>query len=198
MNLSTLECPLCPFNVTAEDSYWLQLHFEQEHTPGSGFKITDESASRQTVAGDFCSNEDEPYESPRDEDEEYILCPEKDCGETLLLSDINDHLDLHNLERLAETSRRQTPEPSIVSSVAGREGKDPRERGSSEKEGLRRSITDLGEHEAASRKKTRRKGLKKARLGVRSHIPTFLVPDHITASRAWPVCLGGEDAFMVA
>lgn len=80
---------MCSFAVPGGDSYWLTLHFEQTHTDDSPFKVTDDGSSN-AVANDFGSSFDD----------EYVECPEPDCGENVLLEMLNDHLDLHQAEKI--------------------------------------------------------------------------------------------------
>jgi hypothetical protein len=99
-----LECPMCDFTVLPTDDYILQLHFEQMHTTDSPFRIEDDTESpppalppprpdskRKSVA-------DTPSS---DEEENTVTCPEPDCGEAVLLTDFNDHLDFHAAESLS-------------------------------------------------------------------------------------------------
>lgn len=90
-----LECPMCPFTVSQGKDYWLQLHFEQEHTEDSPFRIVSES---DDSSGDVVA--DEPGGASFDE--EYCECPILDCGESVLLTEFNDHLDLHQAEDFDE------------------------------------------------------------------------------------------------
>lgn len=119
--MALLECPLCTFAVLPSDDYVLQLHFEQEHTEDSPFRIQDDpeplpkpppakasSASTQHVDTDTPSSFD---------DENNVLCPEPNCGELVLLSDFNDHLDLHAAETLSfdeATGKYRTQQPPDI------------------------------------------------------------------------------------
>lgn len=103
-NIQLLDCPLCAFAVRPEDDYVLRLHFEQVHTTDSPFIIKDDpeplppplpprpSASRSRYVEDTTSE---------DEDGNTVQCPESECGETVLLSEYNDHLDYHAAESLS-------------------------------------------------------------------------------------------------
>jgi hypothetical protein len=84
-----LECPMCSFVVPEDDTYWLTLHFEQAHTDDSPFKVTDDGSGEggaDVIGSSF--------------DDEYVECPEPDCGEEVLLEMLNDHLDLHQAEKV--------------------------------------------------------------------------------------------------
>lgn len=118
--MALLGCPLCTFAVLPSDNYVLQLHFEQEHTEDSPFCIQDDpeplpkplpakaSSARPHV------DTDTPSES---DDENNVLCPEPNCGELVLLSDFNDHLDLHAAETLSfdeATGKYRTQQPADI------------------------------------------------------------------------------------
>jgi hypothetical protein len=104
--MDLLECPMCDFTVLPSDDYVLQLHFEQVHTTDSPFVIEDDpeplplsiplspSSKRKHVV-------DTPSSDDSDEEESTVVCPESDCGEVVLLSDFNDHLDYHTAESLS-------------------------------------------------------------------------------------------------
>jgi hypothetical protein len=102
-NTALLECPMCDFKVLPTDDYILQLHFEQVHTTDSPFRIEDDieppppllpprPTSKRKNAGDTPSS---------DEEENTVTCPEPDCGELVLLTDFNEHLDYHAAETLS-------------------------------------------------------------------------------------------------
>lgn len=104
-DMERLECPICNFNVLPSDEYVLRLHFEQQHTEDSPFRIEDDPEPlpppippRTSSKGSKQEDEDTPSDL---EDENSVLCPEPDCGEVVLLSDFNDHLDLHSAATLS-------------------------------------------------------------------------------------------------
>jgi hypothetical protein len=111
-----LECPMCDFTVLPTDDYILQLHFEQVHTTDSPFKIDDDvepplPTASQSLAKRKHAGDTPDTTSSDDEDEERentVTCPEPDCGEVVLLTDFNDHLDFHAAESLSydETTGR--------------------------------------------------------------------------------------------
>lgn len=109
-----LACPMCDFAVLSTDDYILQLHFEQMHTTDSPFKIEDDqepplpaTAKRKHVT-----------DTPSSDDEEgTVTCPEPDCGELVLLTDFNDHLDFHAAESLSfdeTTGKYHSQHPSAT------------------------------------------------------------------------------------
>lgn len=86
---------MCDFTVLPCDDYVLQLHFEQAHTTDSPFVIKDDPEPLlppyKHVAGAPSS----------DIQGGLVQCPEPDCGEFILLSNLNDHLDYHGAESLS-------------------------------------------------------------------------------------------------
>lgn len=103
-----LECPLCSFSVFPDDDYVLHLHFEQVHTTDSPFRIDDDpeplppplpprpqSALSTSEASSFTPSSDD------DGDNMLVECPEPNCGESVLLTDFNQHLDYHTAETLS-------------------------------------------------------------------------------------------------
>ena len=104
-----LTCPMCPFAVPPTGTYVLELHFEQVHTPDSPFRIIDdpEAPSLSTVFGS--SERSKPGDVTSDEDDDnYVLCPRPDCGEDVLLADLDDHLKFHAAESLAVDDEADT------------------------------------------------------------------------------------------
>jgi hypothetical protein len=126
--MDLLTCPSCDFAVLPSDEYVLQLHFEQVHVEDSPFRIRDEtsvspprlpsrpSSKRAESSEDNDDPEHLPSLPPRPssesrkfttdtpsdmEDDNSVLCPEPDCGELVLLSDFNEHLDYHAAETLS-------------------------------------------------------------------------------------------------
>ncbi|KAF2750451.1 DUF1671-domain-containing protein [Sporormia fimetaria CBS 119925] len=103
--MALLECPLCGFSVRQSEEYFLQLHFEQEHTEDSPFRIEDDPeplpvplATQQPSQLPGHVDTATPSAS---EEECNVFCPEPDCGELVLLTDFNDHLDLHAASTLS-------------------------------------------------------------------------------------------------
>ncbi|KAK3059956.1 hypothetical protein LTS18_009661, partial [Coniosporium uncinatum] len=80
--------------------YAVMLHFEEAHTEDSPFVTTDSKASDVSL-------EKEPTKAnmatatASNEEDEWVQCPEEDCGEMLSLVEFNDHLDLHASEKLS-------------------------------------------------------------------------------------------------
>ncbi|KAF2095198.1 DUF1671-domain-containing protein [Rhizodiscina lignyota] len=93
---NTLSCPFCDFNDA--DEYFLMLHIEELHTDDSPFVSRGAAAAN----GDESQLLQPPNQQMDRDDlsEQYVDCPESDCGEQVLLSDLNEHLDLHLAERV--------------------------------------------------------------------------------------------------
>jgi hypothetical protein len=104
--MDVLGCPMCEFTVHPHDAYGpelLQLHFEQVHTMDSPFRVVEDvdspppalpprPSSKRKHVGDTPSS---------DEEESTVTCDEPDCGEVVLLTDFNEHLDYHAAETLS-------------------------------------------------------------------------------------------------
>ena len=109
-----LTCPMCPFAVPPTDTYVLELHFEQEHTPDSPFRIIDDPEALSLPAVFEPSESSKPGDVTSDEDDDnYVLCPRPDCGEDVLLADLNDHLNFHAAESLTVDDEADTGHPKM-------------------------------------------------------------------------------------
>lgn len=212
MAAEALTCPMCSFSVSQCDSYFLALHFEQEHTEDSGFKVT------EGLAATSSSNPRPPDHAPPSPssglDEEYALCPEAECGEMVFLNDFNDHLDLHDLEKLTlddtaqkranmqSLSRYSSSSPSFVDQSFSSQSPDAlpsakRRRGSSsEKSVLHRKAFAKRGADSRKLRKAEREGL---RLGVcmSLFISGDLNPDKRLEKGTWPIRLGRQNARLV-
>lgn len=115
VNPALLDCPLCDFTVLPSDVYILRLHFEQVHTTDSPFIVEDDPEVQPPALPPRPSSAQTPVPSS-DEDDNTVECPEPDCGETVLLSDYNDHLDYHSAETLSfdETTGKYHSHPSAA------------------------------------------------------------------------------------
>ena len=82
MDTETPACPFCAF--CSADAYALLLHVETQHSEGepSPFEVHDEGGVDAPAA------------------DAYVECPEPDCGESVVLSELELHLDMHLAERL--------------------------------------------------------------------------------------------------
>lgn len=108
-----LTCPLCDFTVHHKDDYVLQLHFEQVHTTDSPFRIEGDPGPAppplpKRPSSALSANDDQTSLASSQDEGNTVMCPEPDCGETVLLNEFNDHLDYHAAETLSfdETTRK--------------------------------------------------------------------------------------------
>jgi len=93
---------MCAFRVLPSDTYILQLHFEQVHTTDSPFRVVDDPEPLPPVNPALPSGSElMSQNAAADIQGHAMLCPEPDCGETILLSDFNEHLELHRTEKLS-------------------------------------------------------------------------------------------------
>ena len=99
--MALLECPLCEYKVLPTDDYVLQLHFEQVHTEDSPFIIEDDPEPLPPPLPPRPSTSETESEEEGDVPAGYVLCPQEECGEVVLLTDFNDHLDMHTAETLS-------------------------------------------------------------------------------------------------
>ncbi|KAF2128607.1 DUF1671-domain-containing protein [Dothidotthia symphoricarpi CBS 119687] len=121
--MDLLECPMCDFAVFPTDDYILQLHFEQAHTPDSPFKIENdpEPLPSSLSARPFSKRKHTARETPASNEEgSSVMCPEPDCGELVLRTDFDDHLDYHTAETLSfdESTGKYRSSSSTMASVA--------------------------------------------------------------------------------
>lgn len=113
MAAQQLACPFCPFEDA--DEYFLRLHIEELHTDNSPFAIKhqepDTSDDLQLPRACIALDNDHGGD---DQIERYVECPEDECGESILLSDLNEHLDFH----LAEQVGLDEEQPNTSSSLS--------------------------------------------------------------------------------
>ena len=86
---------MCPF--AHEDEYTLQLHIEETH-------FSDDSP--------FVVREEAPQPQGSDNHDEFLACPEEGCGEQVLWSEMQEHLDFHLAEKLGVDAVEQQSSPS--------------------------------------------------------------------------------------
>ncbi|KAH7087794.1 peptidase family C78-domain-containing protein [Paraphoma chrysanthemicola] len=104
--MDVLACPMCDFTIDSHDDYGpelLQLHFEQVHTTDSPFRVVEDAESPPpTLPPRPSSKRKHVDDTPSSDDEENtVTCSEPDCGEVVLLIDLNEHLDYHAAETLS-------------------------------------------------------------------------------------------------
>ncbi|KAK0739194.1 peptidase family C78-domain-containing protein [Apiosordaria backusii] len=115
----TMECPFCGWK-SKEGEYQMLLHMETLHAEGeSPFLTEQDRTSPQNGTGSTAGNDDDP---------QYVECPVDGCGEFLLVSQVEYHLELHSEETdvqdLPASSEpipisEPAPSSSITSSAPG-------------------------------------------------------------------------------
>ncbi len=172
------ECPFCDFK-TAE-TYRLMIHVEELHTENSPFVAyasTEIDAPQSSSSRGPSSNDDGATK--------YVTCSKAECGEEILLIDLNEHLDLHQAEeenlddptttdrqrekkgQPRQESRALSPRKTLQGQSADRHKSQP---ASSEKIGLGRSIFSFG---LGTKSKERAKTADSQRNGVRLGVSFF-------------------------
>ena len=100
-------CPFCGFKKEGE--YFIQLHIEEHHTDDSPF------TSHERLV------EDAPPSRSNTPDNEWIKCTRPNCGEYMLLADMQEHLDVHEAIGASEQDDEASGRSASTSSVAGSE-----------------------------------------------------------------------------
>ncbi|TAQ90391.1 hypothetical protein B7494_g1284 [Chlorociboria aeruginascens] len=91
MEEESICCPFCGFN--ADNEYQIMLHMETLHSEGdSPFVIKDNASIAAIVALDD------------DGEVQYASCPVEGCGEAILFSELDSHIDMHGAEGSIEDS----------------------------------------------------------------------------------------------
>ena len=105
----------CPFECgfSHDDEYVLQLHIEETHTDDSPFVVRESSP----LAAPSTENNETAAATTERQQDEFVLCPNEECGEVVLLFDLQEHLDLHAAEFLSyddlDTSgEKMSPSPA--------------------------------------------------------------------------------------
>ena len=95
-------CPFC--NFTDSDGYILLLHVEILHSEGeSPFLVRNNQDENQPERDGVPAPKDISVQTKGGEgweEEEYVTCPEVDCGESILASEFEAHVDMHIAERI--------------------------------------------------------------------------------------------------
>lgn len=128
-----LECPLCQFHDN--DEYVLLLHIEALHTEDSPFVVKEEckNAISGSIGGRGNFNSlDYEFRKVESEETTYVLCPESGCGESVLLMELQTHLDFHDAEQISMEDVRH--EEGYRSSSGSSSGNSPASSASSHKE----------------------------------------------------------------
>ncbi|KAK4177186.1 peptidase family C78-domain-containing protein [Triangularia setosa] len=110
----TMECPFCGWK-SKEGEYQMLLHMETLHAEGESPFLTEQDRTSPPNGTGSTGNDDDP---------EYVECPVDGCGEFLLLSQVEYHLELHTEETHAQdlSVSEPTSSPSL-STVPGSSSK---------------------------------------------------------------------------
>lgn len=99
----------------------LMLHVEERHTDDSPFVVREgpEAAAQLTPSPGRHDTSSYPQKAPAEndvDDNEWMLCPNPECGEQVQIEDLNEHLDLHYAEGILESQQHQATAHSISAS----------------------------------------------------------------------------------
>lgn len=200
-----MKCPFCQFHDRS--SYILLLHIEEMHPDGSASVIPKGNGPIPEPANDPGLDMASSAQSP-----EYIICDVEDCGEPILMTELDSHMDLHYAEQVAlkdfesaggsEGSR--TPKSSSKSKRARKDShSSPSRRGlfgsssssSSSTKKRRSSKSPYAANGKSSSSRTSSKS-KEDRLGVCLFAPLqSLVLTNSLEIRSWTLCRRRPNAF---
>lgn len=108
-------CPFCPFSDT--DSQFVAAHIEFCH-PENGVPSENNYDIPDDLPEDSYEDNQNPPSDDEDSAEKYVDCPHG-CGEIVLSTELNSHLDLHMAEEIAlEDSGAPQPEPQNLDADA--------------------------------------------------------------------------------
>lgn len=93
-------CPFCDFSD--DDSYFLLQHVELCHPENgvSPFLVTDEAGPPQAQLDESRRASSADSLSIDDADDAYMICP-RQCGETVTIAELSNHMDMHSAEGMA-------------------------------------------------------------------------------------------------
>lgn len=101
VSVEPLQCPICAFFDT--DYTFLALHMEEVHfSEDSPFVARDaEGVPKQTGRKrKLLPGHDADGTSSTPSKSDFVVCLEEDCGEDVLLSEMQEHMDYHLAQRL--------------------------------------------------------------------------------------------------
>ena len=109
-------CPICGYTSNGEyAAHAVQLHVEEHHTDDSPFTVNGATADPPRNAATTTNGSSNEIETS--EENPWVKCTRQGCGEYVLISDIDYHLELHEAtaasqEEDQKSSGRQTPASS--------------------------------------------------------------------------------------
>ncbi|KAF2163503.1 hypothetical protein M409DRAFT_26115 [Zasmidium cellare ATCC 36951] len=105
-----ISCPFCGYESGSE--YNVQLHIEERHTDDSPFVPEPErpkKVSRLSKTSNASSKGTSSSGTSSMPEDMWTRCTRPGCGEHVLLSEIDEHLDLHAAAALAEQDEERPP-----------------------------------------------------------------------------------------
>ena len=116
--MAEVACPFCGY--TGDEGYAVQLHIEEHHTEDSPFLITNSAPGPPRQHGRSNDNS----QSSLMPDDEWTKCTRQGCGEYVALSDIDEHLELHEAMTAVEDEERRPNGHESTSSYRDASTKD--------------------------------------------------------------------------
>ncbi|KAK4669714.1 uncharacterized protein QC763_205440 [Podospora pseudopauciseta] len=108
----TMECPFCGWK-TKEGEYQMLLHMETLHAEGEPPFLAAADQGRTSPS----PNSNGTANTGNDDDPGYVECPVEGCGEFLLLSQVEYHLELHTTEE-TDVHDHHPPPPDPITAVS--------------------------------------------------------------------------------
>ncbi|CAK3834972.1 Zinc finger with UFM1-specific peptidase domain [Lecanosticta acicola] len=101
----------CPFGCgyRCDNEYSAQLHIEEHHTENSPFIARGNYGPATNSGGDGPSKARSAASQESMPDDSWTRCTRPGCGEHVLLSEIDEHLDLHTAAALSEQEAQKAP-----------------------------------------------------------------------------------------
>lgn len=99
-----ISCPFCGFR--GEDAYLIQLHIEEHHTEDSPFVVNGSPPRFPPRPGS--SSQSAPSSRPVSDENPWVKCTRKGCGEYVAITDIQEHLDLHEAAAISDDEGRKS------------------------------------------------------------------------------------------
>ncbi|KAF1813293.1 hypothetical protein P152DRAFT_395122 [Eremomyces bilateralis CBS 781.70] len=104
MASGVFNCPMCDYTSPLEEE--ILYHFEEQHTDDSPFVArgaspTKDSSIPATSQSKSAEKDESPSPSNDDAEFNYVKCEVEDCGEIVLLSDLAEHMEMHDAEEMS-------------------------------------------------------------------------------------------------
>lgn len=101
----------CPFGCgyRCDSQYSAQLHIEEHHTEDSPFIAHEDRRAAAKQNSNRASHDRRAVSQESMPEDSWTRCTRPGCGEHVLLSEIDEHLDLHTAEALSEQEAQKVP-----------------------------------------------------------------------------------------